>query len=400
MKKPLTIKLEKTVTIPDNTKVARYERAPELGPRILFFSGGSALKKFSQYIIRYTHNSIHLITSFDSGGSSAEIRKAFKMLSIGDIRNRLMALADQSVRGNAEVYRLFAFRFPKNKSHEKLLYQLNEMIASRNSLIRSIHNPLRKIIRNHLRDFKRQMPDDFDLRGANIGNLILAAGYLNNEKQIDPVIFLFSKLVEVRGVVRPIVGKDLHLVAELEDGSAVFGQHAITAKEVDPLNQKITRIHLSTSNKDIKIADTEIRQKIKKLILKAELICFPCGSFYSSLIANLLPKGVGKTIQANHCPKIYIPNLGLDPEQHNMAVDESVEILLDYLKSDISKKADIQTLLNFILIDSENGYYPGGCNLKKLRKTGVCIIDTNLVSASDKTKIDPEKLAPVLLSLT
>ena len=36
--------LYRSVTVPDRIKVARYEKVPELGPRILFFSGGTALK--------------------------------------------------------------------------------------------------------------------------------------------------------------------------------------------------------------------------------------------------------------------------------------------------------------------------------------------------------------------
>lgn len=86
--------IARTVKVPDSLRVGRAERAPELGPRIVFFSGGSALRPLSRVLKRYTHNSTHLITPFDSGGSSAEIRKAFHMLSIGDLRSRLVALAE------------------------------------------------------------------------------------------------------------------------------------------------------------------------------------------------------------------------------------------------------------------------------------------------------------------
>jgi hypothetical protein len=37
-------------------------QVPDLGPRILFFSGGSALRRLSEKLVDYTHNSIHLIT--------------------------------------------------------------------------------------------------------------------------------------------------------------------------------------------------------------------------------------------------------------------------------------------------------------------------------------------------
>src|SRR5690606_24138834 len=92
----------RSIKLPDSLRVGRAERAPELGPRIVFFSGGSALRPLSRALKRYTHNSSHLITPFDSGGSSAEIRRAFNMLSLGDLRNRLVALAEESVRGNPD----------------------------------------------------------------------------------------------------------------------------------------------------------------------------------------------------------------------------------------------------------------------------------------------------------
>ena len=89
---------------------------------------------------------------------------------------------------------------------------------------------MRRVVRTHLRFFSDRMPRDFDLRGANIGNLILAGGYLANDRNIESVLYLFSKLVEVRGSVRPVCDANLHLRAELEDGSQTVGQHRLTGK--------------------------------------------------------------------------------------------------------------------------------------------------------------------------
>ena len=69
---------------------------------------------------------------------------------------------------------------------------------------------------------------------VQIGNLILCGGYLNNHYHLDPIIFLFSKLVEARGTVRAIVNQNLHRAADLEDGNRILGQHRITAVELGP----------------------------------------------------------------------------------------------------------------------------------------------------------------------
>ena len=74
---------------------------PELGPHIVFFTGGTALRHISQHLAELTHNSVHLVTPFDSGGSSATLRQAFGMPAVGDIRNRLLDLADTSFVPNA-----------------------------------------------------------------------------------------------------------------------------------------------------------------------------------------------------------------------------------------------------------------------------------------------------------
>ena len=68
---------------------------PDGGSRILFFSGGTALAPVAAELSRHTRNAVHVITTFDSGGSSAELRRAFDMPAVGDIRARIMALADR-----------------------------------------------------------------------------------------------------------------------------------------------------------------------------------------------------------------------------------------------------------------------------------------------------------------
>ena len=133
------------------------------------------------------------------GGARREIRRAFRMISVGDLRNRLIALADQSVEGHPEIYRLFSFRLPKDKNQKELQELLQAMIHDEHELVKAIRRPMKTLIVNHLLFFVQGMPADFDLRGASIGNLILAGGYLEQEMDLDSVIFMFSKLVGVRG---------------------------------------------------------------------------------------------------------------------------------------------------------------------------------------------------------
>lgn len=395
-----TIKVTRTVRMPDPLRLSRYRKTPELGPSLLFFSGGTALDGVSRVLKNYTHNSTHLVTSFDSGGSSAKLRQAFKMPSIGDMRSRMMALADETVTGHPEVYQLFTYRLPVESANSELQQTLDSMIQGKDPLVSTISNPMRRLIRNQLGFFREVMPDTFDLRGASIGNLILAGGYLNNHKHLDPIIFLFSKLVGVLGTVRAIVNRDLYLCGELGDGSQVCGQHRLTGKEVAPIESPIRNLSLSSAKDNFVPVEVKIKKKNRKLIERADMICFPPGSFYSSLIANLLPKGVASAIALNENPKVFIPNLGCDPEQIGLTLDQSVLRLLEYLRADAGADCPTEKLINFILIDSDSRGYSSPLSLQLMEKLGIEVIDTNLVSGQGTTYYDANLLVGALLSLT
>jgi CofD-related protein of GAK system len=390
------ITITQTRKVPDAIRLARYVRAPEIGPTLLFFSGGSALRSVSRVLTEYTHNSIHLITPFDSGGSSAKLRDAFPIISVGDLRNRLMALADIRLNGHPEVYRLFDTRLSRDAEQPELRQRLAEMVAGRDPLVAAVPLPLRKLIRNHLGYFSEHMPASFDLRGASVGNLILAGGYLNNRSDIDAVIFLFSKLVAVRGVVRPIVDSNLHLRAELEDGSVIFGQHRITSRE-HPLPAPIRELRLTEAVGGPEQL-VEIDDRTVELIDEAELICFPIGSFWTSVMACLLPSGVGRAVARAGCPKIYVPNLGRDPEELGLAPHDQVRVLIEQLRRDAGEQTPTESLLQFVLVDSR-GEYAGGLDMGAIEGLGVEVIDVPLVSDETAPLIEPRRLVELLLSL-
>jgi CofD-related protein of GAK system len=390
----------RAVQMPDPLRLGRYRKTPELGPQLLFFSGGTALNAVSQALKSYSHNSVHLVTPFDSGGSSAVLRRAFGMPSIGDLRSRLVALADETVTGHPDVYKLFTHRFPGDSDNRELLLQLQAMCAGKHHLVRAVPNPMRRLIRTQLSYFMDAMPAAFDLRGASIGNLILTGGYLNNHQHLDPIIFLFSKLVGVQGTVRAVVNDNLHMGAELEDGSRVIGQHLLTGKERAPLNSPVKQLFLTADAERLVPAKARLRKKNRNLMGKAELICYPPGSFYTSLIANLLPVGVAEAIANNENPKIYVPNLGKDPEQIGMTLDSSIKTLLRYLHEGTGSKYSASHFLNFVLIDSRNGSYPGRVSAALLEELGIQLIDTKLLKKGSADCYDPELLVSALLSLT
>lgn len=387
------------VRLPDPLRVARFLRAPELGPRLLFFSGGSALRPLSRVLKQYTHNSIHLITPFDSGGSSAPLRRAFDMLSVGDLRNRLLALADESVRGNPEIYALLAYRLSQSASQVALEAELRDLVSGVHPLIAAVPDPLHQLVRTHLRFFSECVPADFDLRGANIGNLLLAGGYVANNRDIHSVLFLFTKLLEVRGTVHPAAVQDQHLAATLADGTTLYGQHLLTGKLTDPISSKVEKLFVVDSLTNPRPVDAEASQKAIKWVRRADLLCYPMGSFYTSVLANLLPRGMGRAVADADVPKVYVPNAGHDPEQIGMTLADSVRALLSTLQQD-APDAKPSDLMNVVLIDRQRVRYELELDIAPIEALGIRVVDLQLAEADRAVALDPARLSEALLSLS
>jgi len=137
------LQVTRNLEFPDTLRIARARSLPNLGPRLLFFSGGSVLNEIARMLKLYTHNSIHLITPFDSGGSSQVLRDAFEMPAVGDVRSRLMALADESVLGQPDIFRLFSYRFAKAACPADLAEEFATLMDGRHRLMKAISQSMR-----------------------------------------------------------------------------------------------------------------------------------------------------------------------------------------------------------------------------------------------------------------
>ncbi|MFP4049033.1 MAG: GAK system CofD-like protein [Desulfovermiculus sp.] len=367
---------------------------PELGPGILFFSGGSALRATSQRLIDFTYNSIHILTPFDSGGSSAPLRQAFDMPAVGDIRNRLMALADPYVLGNAAVLDLFGYRLPAGKPQDELTKVLLDFIQARHPLVRAAPESFQECVCSHLQVFFQSMPASFDLSGASIGNLALAAGYLDNHRDMNAVISMYARLMTVRGIVRPLVQGSYHLGAYLCNGQRIVGQHLLTGKQTARIVSPIKSIFLTQDIDSGNPCAVQADEKLRELISKAELICFPMGSFFTSLLAQLLPQGVAASIQDTQCPIVFVPNTYPDPECLGLSVQDQIELLLRHMHHGAQRKSP-----KYVLMDTCPDRYSGPVNTHVLCSREVEVIQTPLVTSASAPAIDPDCLVQAMLSL-
>ena len=148
-------------------------------PRIAALGGGTGLSSLLRGLKRSALDITAIVTVADDGGSSGRLRRELGVLPPGDIRNCLVALAeDESLMG-----RLFQHRFAGG-----------------------------------------------DLSGHSFGNLFLAA-LTDLTGNFDLAIQECSRVLKIRGSVLPSTLAQISLWAERDDGRAVCGESAITSGE-------------------------------------------------------------------------------------------------------------------------------------------------------------------------
>jgi len=387
------------ISIHDHAKLTRCRQAPARGPATLFFSGGTALRQVSRRLIQTTHNSVHIVTPFDSGGSSAELRKAFHMPAVGDLRNRLAALMDTRIKGIPELSRLVTSRLPRDKPGSEALQELEAILSGSHVLVRELAEPARQAVLQHLSLFNRRRPADFDLRGASLGNLILTGAYLELGRRLEPALRFYSEMAAVRGSVHPVLDDSLHLAARLENGQTVFGQHRLTGKEAPPIQSPIVDLVLNAAEDRDSPVQRAISADLQDDIARADLICFPMGSFFTSLMATLLPAGLGRAVARASCLKIYVPSTGCDPETFGLSLAGQIERLTRQLLADCPEGTAAGDVLDLVVLDRDRSHYSGDLSEAWLSEMGLRKVDCELVTPWSHPLIDPDRLIEVLISL-
>ncbi|MBE1284029.1 MAG: GAK system CofD-like protein [Rhodobacteraceae bacterium] len=391
------LQITRSVHFPDELRISRAKSVPGLGPRLLFFSGGSALNGIARKLKSYTQNSCHLITPFDSGGSSQVLRQAFDMPAVGDLRSRLMALADESELGQPDIYRLFTYRFASDANAAELKAEFDTVLRGEHPLMQSVSQPMRHLIEAQLRVFAANRPEDFNFAGASLGNLILAGGYLAHDRALEPVLFLMSKMVAVQGTVRAIVDRNLDLWATLADGSVVQGQRYLTGKDVAPIRSPIRQLSFARHGEPVSRDQVELPGRNRDLIARADLICYPPGSLYTSVIANLLPSGVGRAVAESGVPKVYVPSLGRDPECPGMDLSDQVGAVLGALRSDVGPDRASRDLMSAVLCDQDA---VSEAEMQRVtRQHEVACVALPLRRVDDPTRYHPQRVCEALVSL-
>ena len=320
-----------------------YNKYRSLNPKILAIGGGTGLSTLLKGIKNYSSDITAIVTMADDGGGSGILRRSFGMLPPGDVRNCLLALSDIE----PEMNTLLSHRFEKG-----------------------------------------------ELKGQSFGNLFLLA---MNEiyGSFEEAVKMASSILRVKGTVMPITVNDVNIEATYDDKSKAFGESILPAEAIKD-NKKIKRVELCP--KDVEPLDGVITA-----INKADIILIGPGSLYTSIIPNLLVKGVAEAIISSPAKKIYVQNVMTQHgETDDMSVKDHVEAIFEHsdkifdsiiinnkvLSEDLKKKYQEEYQEQIFLTDDDK---------KFLEKEAIDYIEGDCLDGGDYVRHDSEKLANMII---
>lgn len=281
-----------------------------------------------------------VVTVTDDGGSSGRLREDLNILPPGDIRNCMVALSEDEYL----LARLFKYRF-----------------------------------------------DQGELEGHSFGNLFLAALY-HVTGDFAQAVQTSSHILAIRGRIFPATTTNVTLAAQMEDGSLVRGETNITLSK-----KNIVELRLEPSEVD-PVPET------LEAIANADLITLGPGSLYTSLITNLLVRGIPEAIAASQATKVFVCNLMTQAnESLGLTASQHIEKILDH--------ADGRKLFDYALVNTapisaatlakyaREGQEPIASDLDSIRELGVEPITGNFLHEGEVLRHDYDAVTKALLSL-
>lgn len=315
--------------------------------------GGTGLSTLLKGLKRYTVtaaekplNSTYIsdltavVTVSDDGGSSGRLRRELNMLPPGDVRNCLVAVSED----------------------ENLLSKL----------------------------FQYRFSSSGELEGHSFGNLFLAA-LTAMTGDFAVAVKKASEILATRGHILPATSANVELEAIMDDGSHVRGETRITASEKRVVELTMVPAH------------PEPLPQALQAIAEADVITVGPGSLFTSLIPNLLVRGIPEAIAASGAVKVFICNLMTEANE-SLHMPASDHIMAIYAHAG-------HGVFNYALVNSapvsrrmleryaKEQAEPVVCDLPLIEALGVKCIAGNFLEESDVVRHATDRLARELLQL-
>ena len=314
--------------------------------RVVAIGGGTGLSTLLRGLkTRKEFDITAIVTVADDGGSTGRIRKEFDIPAPGDIRNCIVALAeDESI-----VAKLFDYRFDKEGS---------------------------------------------TLQGHSFGNLFITA-LSQVTGSFEEAVIESARVLASRGRVLPSSLDSIDLCAEMEDGRELCGESTI-----GHCHGRIKRMYLQHAD-GTPISDSSVYEPALDALRSADLIVLGPGSLYTSVIPNLLFGSIRREIEQSNAPVVYVCNVATQPgETDHFTAANHISEVMKYLGDASLTYAFVNN--NRTIQDAIDTGVPVDAvldeGLDDLRQS-IDIVGCDLVSDANPLRHDPAKLAEALFDL-
>lgn len=237
------------------------------GSRAVAVGGGTGLPVVISSLLELGFDTSAVVTMADDGGSTGVLRRELGMLPPGDVRNCLVAMAEDD-----ELAKVFQYRFAHGEG----------------------------------------------LAGHAIGNLILAA-LTDIEGDFPSAIAAAGRRLRVRGHVYPSTLTDVVLHGCDRAGQPLSGQ-ALIATNPDAI------VHVT-----LEPDEPEAYPPALHALQNADVIVMGPGSLFTSIIPNFLVSGMADALRSSDALRLYVCNVAnLRGETRGLTAAEHVEALVDH----------------------------------------------------------------------
>jgi uncharacterized cofD-like protein len=315
------------------------------GKRLVAVGGGTGLSALLRGLKHYVGSDrlrqlTGVVTVTDDGGSSGRLRREFGVLPPGDVRNCIVALADDEDL----LARLFQYRFPNGGG----------------------------------------------LLGHSFGNLFLTAltGITGDFHQ---AILTAESILSVRGKICPATLQDVRLRGRGVSGRVYEGESAIGTS-----GEAIEGLELDP-------ASPPAFPPAAVALERADLILLGPGSLYTSILPNLLIPGIRQAVTRSRARTLLLLNLMTQPGEtdgmtgldHLRAIERFAgKGLVDAV---LVNSAEIPGYL--LEHYAATGSEPVRIDRAEVEALGMQVVEADLLAAGDLIRHDPAKLAQAVMDL-
>jgi uncharacterized cofD-like protein len=228
------------------------------------------------------------------------------------------------------------------------------------------------------------------LIGHSFGNLFLTA-LADVTGDFPDAIKTSCQILKTRGDIVPSTTADVQVVAHMIDGGIVRGETNITASR-----NRIARLEMSPPN------PAPLPQTLEA-IASADLITIGPGSLFTSLVPNLLVRGIPESIRSSKAVRVYVGNLMTQAnESLGLSASQHIKALFEHAGGkffDFAMLNQAPTPAEMVERYRAESAEPIGNDLDQVRAMGVEPVLGEYLDARDKARHAADRISHDLMQL-